>query len=658
MPPGVYIRTKSVWNKGLTKESDPRILTTGVFKKGHVPFNKGKHGLQPSPSPEHIAFLKKLNSKRMKSHNPMKNKFSMLKMKQTNERNGSYIRMGKEARKRMLINNPMFMPEVIKNHPTLHSGLKFRSKGEQIVNKVLKDLGLKFKRQYRIRRHPTKRSYFLDFYLFDFNVGVEFDGDSRHFSNPELDQVRDNFLLKNRNLRILRILPKSLNCVENLKKEITLFLSSGFKFSKIKKIKKTSKSVRVFDLNIRKNKNFFVNGKLVHNCPMPFNADTWDGVRCPYGCRYCFADSFRASLYTSFFDNSKTMGLRYCRPEYFRAEMSKIMRFRGKKPEGNEIQRAISMEIPIRLGIRFEDFIPIEVRKGVSLDFLKYLAEEAYPVMINTKSDLIGREEYVRALSDNKGKSAVHITMISSNPEFNKKIEPGAPSFERRLEAAKSLTNAGVRVVGRIEPFMVFINDNYDDVLNWIEGCVKAGIKNVTLDTYSWSAGGSGVGRQLEMEGFDYDRMFTLMSESQWLGSLLLTKFIEWLREFGFSCSTFDFGSVPSNDQDVCCEVGDWYKGFSYGNTLMAIRYIVAEAGVPVTWEKFEKHVEAHGGWLSEAIRTDVYNAWNLSGNGAYFTDWARGVELFGVDEKGRKVWVFNKSKDYREELLKLLINK
>ena len=394
------------------------------------------------------------------------------------------------------------------------------------------------------------------------------------------------------------------------------------------------------------------------HCPMPLNCDVWDAVRCEFACRYCFADSFRASLYTSFFDNSKTLGLRYCRPEYFKTELDKYMKARGKSPEGNEITRAIAMEVPIRLGIRFEDFIRAEAKKGVSLELLRYLKEQAYPTMINTKSDLIGREDYVKVLSENKGRAAVHITAISSDSVFNKKMEPGAPSFEKRMEAAKALTDAGVRVIGRIEPFMIFMNDNYDDVLNWIEQMVRSGVRNVTLDTYSWSAGGEGIGRQLQVIGWDFERMFTLMSEAQWLGSLLLSKFMTFLREFGMSCSTFDFGSATENDDSICCEVGDAFKGFSYGNSIMALRYIVQQAGKPVTWEDYENHVETHGGWLSDAIRADVFGSWNLSGNAAYFLDWGRGLERFGVDEKGRQVWVFNRSHDFREEMLKELVKK
>lgn len=397
------------------------------------------------------------------------------------------------------------------------------------------------------------------------------------------------------------------------------------------------------------------------HCPMPLNADVWDGLYCSYGCKYCFADSFRSSLYTSFFDNSKSIGLRSCKPEYFRAEMDKVMKFRGKKINGPELPKAISLQIPIRLGIRFEDFLPIEAKMGVSLNFMQYLSDIEYPIMVNTKSGLIGREDYVKTLADNKGGAAVHMTMISSDNVLNKKLEPGAPSFEKRLIAAKALVDAGVRVVARIEPLMVFINDDRDAVEEWIQKVKEAGIRHITFDTYSFSASSPGVQRQMEIEGYDFKRMFYLMSDSQWLGSLILGEFMKMMKEEGFSSSTFDFGNSTMNSDDICCECSDLYlplgSNFSWGNNIMAVRYIQKNTPRPVTWGEYNKWVEDKGGWLSESLLNDVRNSWNLSiSNPAYFPDWGAGIELMGMDKEMNRVWRYNPESDFRMELLENLV--
>lgn len=395
------------------------------------------------------------------------------------------------------------------------------------------------------------------------------------------------------------------------------------------------------------------------HCPMPLNCDVWDSIRCGFGCKYCFADNFRASLYSSFFDNSSNIGFRYCHPDYFKRELDKLMKARGTKAEYQfDIQNAIALQIPIRLGIRFENFLPIEKREKVSLALLNYLADIDYPIMINTKSAMIGDDEYLDALNGNGGGAAVHLTMNTSNEKLSKLLEPKAPTFEERIQAAFRLTEMGIRVVARIEPFMIFINDHPDDVKEWIGKMKWARVKHVTLDTYSYSAVAPGIKRQMELAEIDYERMFELMSQNQWLGSLILGKFMEELRHEGMECSTFDFGNTPNNSDDICCSVDDYFpdSNFSYGNTNSAIRFICNTKGL-VTWKMFEDFVLSKGGWLSQGLKNEVFRSWNeLDCNQAYIPSWGVGIEPCGVDENGIRVWTYREGYDYREDLLKGLI--
>jgi DNA repair photolyase len=387
-------------------------------------------------------------------------------------------------------------------------------------------------------------------------------------------------------------------------------------------------------------------------CPMPLNIDVWDGLLCPYGCKYCFANAFRASLYTAFFDNAKTMGLRHCDPDKYKKEMDVLLKDRAKNPHdvSGEVKKALALEIPLRFGIRFEDFLDEEAEKGVSLELLNYLADEAYPVMINTKSDLVGRDDYVEALSRNKGRSAVHITLISSNQDILTKLEPGAPTYKQRLKAMKNLTSAGVRVVARIEPFLPFINDESIYVQKYIEDVWKAGVRNITFDTYSYTAKNPGIKQSFTNVGMDYDRIFLAGCDSQALGSLLLGSFMDLFRESGFKCSTFDMGNVPDNSQDICCEVGDWFEGgYNYGSTVYAARYVKERGDLATSWGDFEEWVNENGGFLSDVLKKEVKYLWNCQGKDAYSHSWSRGLVAVGNDKDGL-IWKFEDSVDFRED--------
>ena len=393
-------------------------------------------------------------------------------------------------------------------------------------------------------------------------------------------------------------------------------------------------------------------------CPMPLNIDVWDGLLCPYGCRYCFANAFRVSLYTAFFDNAKTMGLRHCNPDKFKREMDVLLKNRDKNPHDvkSSLAKAIALGIPIRLGIRFENFLDEELEMGISLSMINYLADESYPLMVNTKSDMIGKKQYVKALSRNKGKSAVHITLISSNQKVLDILEPGAPTYKKRIKAMKHLTEAGVRVIARIEPYLSFVTDEKEDVYQYINDLQRIGVNNITFDTYSYSAKNPGIRQSFKNCGLDYDRIFLIGCDSQALGSLMLGKYMESFREKGFSCSTFDMGNVSDNDQDVCCEVSDLFDcGYNYGSTVIAARYVKKHnKGNPVSWGMFESWVNEKGGFLSETLKREVHQLWNCEGDNAYSPSWARGLTPIGTDRKGL-IWKFEDN-DFRQDIYEGMI--
>lgn len=395
-------------------------------------------------------------------------------------------------------------------------------------------------------------------------------------------------------------------------------------------------------------------------CPMPFNMDIWDGLTCPFKCIYCYANSFRASLYTAFFDNSKTMGFRHCNSDYYKKEMDKMLTFRELKFEDKKnlsgINKAFALDIPVRMGIRFEDFLKNEKKEGVSAEMLEYLAEINYPVMINTKSNIPSGDRYLKAMSENKAGTAVHITLISSNDEILKKLEPGAPNYQKRLDAMKDMVDAGIRVVARIEPYLFLLTDEPEDVAKYMEDVWGTGVRNITFDTYSYTANNSGIRQIFINEGYDYDRLFLAGADSQPLGSLLLGKFMEMFKDYGFSCSTFDMGNTILNDQAICCEVGDWFTGgFNYGSTVMASRFLQSRKGKATTWKQYVAWVDKKGGFLTDALRIEVKELWNLEGNMAYSHKWAPGLVACGLDEDGL-IWKFTGESDYRMDLLNNII--
>jgi hypothetical protein len=96
----------------------------------------------------------------------------------------------------------------------------------------------------------------------------------------------------------------------------------------------------------------------------------------------------------------------------------------------------------------------------------KKLLEDAFdtPMVIKTRSDLVAVDEYLEKL--NPSKHTVEMHAMTPNEHVGRIIEPGAPSFKRRIEAIQRLKEAGVPVKLKM------------DVLQPIEGKLPPSLQN------------------------------------------------------------------------------------------------------------------------------------------------------------------------------------
>lgn len=383
-------------------------------------------------------------------------------------------------------------------------------------------------------------------------------------------------------------------------------------------------------------------------CPLPLNLDVWDGLKCPFQCAYCYADYFRASLYTSFFDNANELGLRAINPQKAIERLDKALN--GRPADiAPDVKRAIEFRIPLRFGIRFEDFTYAEKRKGISLEIMRYLNDVEYPFMINTKSTLLAEEPYINELNE---RTAIHITLITLNEKVSKAIERGAPNPKERLKAMEELANV-TTVVARIEPYMVGINSDPEELEKYAGTLKDIGVDRITWDTYSYSANNVTIARNFEIAGFNWEWMFDMTSEWQPLGSIMMEGAMSIFRKEGIKCATFDFGCVPTNDFNICCCVDDveGFQNFNRYNVLSATRFII-KRGKPTTFRDF---VRWAGEPLNSEIKEEVEKMWNLGGT-PWDIDYVAGIKAVGTDSDGFLIYRYDGS-DYRLKIKEVLLD-
>lgn len=213
------------------------------------------------------------------------------------------------------------------------------------------------------------------------------------------------------------------------------------------------------------------------DCSMPITFDQYK--KCGFGCLYCFATFQRSVNPTSKdFYNYETLKS---------ANFNSFKRlFTGKNPDSHYWKHYISKRKTLQWGSMADPFCPFEEKTGHGYKFLKILAELKYPVRFSTKGTLMLKGKYKKLLEkyaeDLKGTWAFMLSIITTDGEVARKIEPGVPSPENRYNALKELKDMGYYTVHRLRPFMLGISDKILDEM--LKRDVEVGINAISVEFF------------------------------------------------------------------------------------------------------------------------------------------------------------------------------
>jgi len=305
------------------------------------------------------------------------------------------------------------------------------------------------------------------------------------------------------------------------------------------------------------------------------------------------------------------------------------------------LKKASAQRIPLRFGTRSENFLPQEKEVGVALEALKVIANHQYPLIINTKSDLLLEEPYFKWISDMGDNVAIQVSVTHNDDEIAKKLEPGAPSSTKRWEVLKAFNKVGVNAMPRMEPCAHFLNADDKHLQAYFEKAVECGCKKFMGDTYHYTVRAEEVRRMFEREGFDFDRMWEATSEWQILGSLAFEKAMYYAKKHGLKAGTFNFHSLPWNDDYVCCMVGEQFGSWNKYSMVNFLKAEVIERGEAGFKELDEKY---YGYELHPGYRNRIKDVWNLKLRSAWNPDFVEGMVVTNRDEGDNLVWKFEPS--------------
>ncbi len=170
---------------------------------------------------------------------------------------------------------------------------------------------------------------------------------------------------------------------------------------------------------------------------------------CTFSCIYCYARWYRQ-------ENDK-LTIRHIR------EFKKFIKYLIK----NKIDK-----VPVfRLSTLVEPFQNDEKCLTRALNILDFCIEYEIPLIINTKSDNILKEDVMNRIIklNDKGLVIVQISICSLNEELCKKLEPNAPSPQRRLNIIEKLIDNDVPTVVRYQPLIPTVADlEYVDIVEML----------------------------------------------------------------------------------------------------------------------------------------------------------------------------------------------
>ena len=172
---------------------------------------------------------------------------------------------------------------------------------------------------------------------------------------------------------------------------------------------------------------------------------------CEHGCIYCFARPNHAHLGLSpGLDFETRLFVKPDAPTLLDAELRK-----------DKYRPAV-----IAIGTNTDPYQPIERQWRVMRGCLEVLSAFHHPVDIVTKSSLVTRDIDILAPMAAKGLATVNVSLTTLDRSLSRTLEPRAAVPSKRLEAIRTLADAGIPVTVMVAPVIPGLNDGeLEDIL-------------------------------------------------------------------------------------------------------------------------------------------------------------------------------------------------
>jgi DNA repair photolyase len=193
---------------------------------------------------------------------------------------------------------------------------------------------------------------------------------------------------------------------------------------------------------------------------MPFTWTINPYRGCEFACKYCYA------RYTHEFMEMRD-GMEFEQKIYVKQHAAGLLRHDLRRVKPGEA---------IALGTATDPYQPAERRYEVTRAILEEFARHSgYELGIVTKSNLVVRDLELLKEVARTNRLSVHMTVTTLNVELARILEPRAPRPDLRLDAVRTLSQAGLRVGVSCSPVIPGITDSPKDLEAVIRAAAEAG---------------------------------------------------------------------------------------------------------------------------------------------------------------------------------------
>ena len=188
-------------------------------------------------------------------------------------------------------------------------------------------------------------------------------------------------------------------------------------------------------------------------CPEKYTVDPYTG--CEHRCIYCYITSY----------------------------IKDPWRVRPKKDFLKYFERDLKrtkIKLPISMSNSSDPYPPMEKELRLTRGALNLMRRYDFAVLLLTKSDIVTRDADILSSM----RSVVSITLTTLDETLARKIEPFAPSPERRLQAIEYLKSKEIKVAVRFDPLIPFINDSPEEIRSVVKTLGDIGVDQIISSVY------------------------------------------------------------------------------------------------------------------------------------------------------------------------------